>query len=174
MEKATSLTPSWCWFRSQHHNQSWVAALTSILDICSLIIAYGEGEAKRQAELTFVTARHAVADIAEVLRAKPIPPEPERLPLPDVGKLRTLILECGVPCVTPAGDAKLAELRAMYEPIVNGLSMRLRMPLPTWCVVPVPTARPTIWQRVTSGGEFSVEAADAPAARGSAAEDPHF
>ena len=55
--------PALCFFRSQHDNQSWVAAFAAILDVCSLIIAYGEGEAKWQAQLTFATARHAVADL---------------------------------------------------------------------------------------------------------------
>ena len=32
--------PSVCYFRSQHTNESWIAALTAILDSCSFLMAY--------------------------------------------------------------------------------------------------------------------------------------
>ena len=68
----THLTyPFLCFFRSQHDNQSWVAAFTAILDVCALLIAYGEGETKWQAQLTFAISRHAVADLSEILRVRP-------------------------------------------------------------------------------------------------------
>jgi hypothetical protein len=145
--------PVLCFFRSQHANQSWVAAFTAILDICSLLIAYGEGEVKWHAQLTFATARHAVADLAEVLKVAPIPPHPDRLPAEDLAVLRSLLVQCGVPGCTDAGDAKLTELRGLYEPLLNGLSRLMMMPLPPWGAHP-PANRPgTIWGRITGGGE---------------------
>ena len=33
-----------CYYRSQHDNQSWLSALTSILDSCSLLITTVEGD----------------------------------------------------------------------------------------------------------------------------------
>ncbi len=63
--------PGLCFFRSQHANQSWLAAFTAILDVCALLIAYGEGESKWQAQLTFAISRHAVVDLSQVLRARP-------------------------------------------------------------------------------------------------------
>src|SRR5580704_9477009 len=65
--------PVLCYFRSQHDNQSWLAAFTAILDVCALLIAYGEGTAKWQSRLTFAIARHAVVDLGEVLRVPPSP-----------------------------------------------------------------------------------------------------
>ncbi|MGA8100609.1 MAG: potassium channel family protein, partial [Candidatus Acidiferrales bacterium] len=54
--------PVVAFFRSQHDNQSWVAALTAILDSTTIVIAGVEGACARQAKLTFAMARHAVVD----------------------------------------------------------------------------------------------------------------
>lgn len=157
--------PVLCFFRSQHGNQSWIAALTAILDMCSLLIAYGEGEAKRQAQLTFTICRHALADLSDVLNIQPRAPHPDRLSAGEMALVRCLLLECGVPLSTEAGDSKLKELRGLYEPIANGLSLALQMPLPSWGAQPTANRPNSIWARVTS------ETAAPPEAR--AGEDSH-
>jgi hypothetical protein len=43
-----------------------------------------------------------------------------------------------------AAERALADLRAMYEPYVNSLSVRLMLPLPEW--LPKPGARDN-WQK---------------------------
>jgi hypothetical protein len=88
--------PALCYFRSQHDNQSWLAAFTAVLDVSALMIAYGAGAAKWQAQLTFAISRHAVADLAEVLRVRPVPFVVDRLPLEDLIKVRSLLMEFGV------------------------------------------------------------------------------
>ena len=53
-------------YRSQHEHQSWLAALTVILDTCSLVIsgiAVSSRHAIEQARLTFAIARHAAVDL---------------------------------------------------------------------------------------------------------------
>ena len=76
--------PVLCYFRSQHDNQSWLAAFTAVLDVSALLIAYGEGTAKWQSQLTFAIARHAVVDLAEVLRVPASRPAQDRLPPKEV------------------------------------------------------------------------------------------
>ncbi len=142
--------PFLCFFRSQHDNQSWLAAFTAILDVCAALIAYGEGETKWQAQLTFAISRHAVADLSEVLRVRPQPPHADRLPQEDLKKVRSLLLECGVPQCADAGDLKLKELRQMYEPHLAALSRLLWMPLPSWGVDAAPNSSRTVWGRITS------------------------
>jgi hypothetical protein len=142
--------PFLCFFRSQHDNQSWVAAFAAILDVCALLIAYGEGETKWQAQLTFMISRHAVADLSQVLKLRPRESGPDRLPHEDLPKVRGLLLECGVPGCTDAGDAKLKELRAMYEPYLDALSRLLLMPLPSWGVNPAANRETTVWGRITA------------------------
>src|SRR2546430_1298987 len=51
--------PVLAFFRSQHDNQSWIAALTAILDGCALVKVAITDTCRRQAELTFAIARHA-------------------------------------------------------------------------------------------------------------------
>lgn len=147
----THLTyPFLCFFRSQHDNQSWLAAFTAILDVCALLIAYGEGEIKWQAQLTFAISRHAVADLAEILRVGPLPSDPDRLPPEDLPIVRSLLVECVVPKCAEAGDLKLKELREMYEPQLESLSRLLWMPLPSWGVHLPVHRKPTVWERIVS------------------------
>src|SRR5579871_1154064 len=72
--------PVLTFFRSQHSNQSWVGALTTMLDVSSLVLAGIEGVQPGQAKLTFAMARHAAVDLAQVVNARYDPAYPDRLP----------------------------------------------------------------------------------------------
>src|SRR5262249_35490875 len=58
--------PVVAYFRSQHTNESWLAALTAILDACSLLLSCVENTSSRQARLTFAMCRHTVVDLAQL------------------------------------------------------------------------------------------------------------
>jgi hypothetical protein len=125
--------PVLSYYRSQHDNQSWLAALTTVLDASALVMVGIEGACARQASLTFAMARHAVADLAQVLGRPPVGSAPDRLPSSELARLRTGLAAAGV--VLHAGDGaedKLVELRRMYEPYVAALARYLLMPLPAW------------------------------------------
>jgi Ion channel len=160
--------PVLCYFRSQHDNQSWLAAFTAVLDVSALLIAYGEGTAKWQSQLTFAIARHAVVDLAEVLRVPASRPAQDRLPPKDVMQVRNLLVECQASSKCgESGDKKLIELREMYEPYLNGLSVRLLMPLPSWGVGQrfVENWKRSAWGKISSGPADS---------GGSSSESSHF
>jgi Ion channel len=123
--------PVLCYFRSLHNNQSWLAALATVLDVSALLIAYAEGELLWQAKLTFAISRHAVVDLAQVLRVKPEPPRVERVTVADLRALRELLEGAGL-AAPLCDDYHLAELRKMYEPYVEALSQRLLMPVMGW------------------------------------------
>ena len=74
--------PLLCYFRSQHNNQSWISALTAVLDTSALLIAGVQGHEARQAQLTFAMARHALVDLAQIFSLAPVPPNPDRPALP--------------------------------------------------------------------------------------------
>jgi ion channel len=123
--------PAVAFFRSQHQRQSWVAALTAILDLTALVIAGIDGVPTWQARVTFAIARHAAVDLAQILRA----PRGaiDRLPPADLERVRRQLEAAGLrPDRSPAADAHLRELRGSYEPYVNGLGQLLAMPLPPW------------------------------------------
>ena len=131
MEAAISY-PVLAYFRSQHDNQSWLAALTTILDTCALTIVGIEGTCVRQAQLTFAIARHAVVDLAQVFSAKPRQSD-DRLPAEELERLRRYLGEEGLHLKEGEHpDRKLADLRSMYEPYIASLSAFLQLPLPQW------------------------------------------
>jgi hypothetical protein len=125
--------PVLCYFRSQHDNQSWLRALTTVLDTCALVMVGVDGPAW-QARMTFAMTRHAVVDISQVLKRKPSKTEScvNRLDETDFKRVRSILAENGIEL--PSGDIelRLCELREMYEPYVFALSELLLMPLPTW------------------------------------------
>lgn len=133
--------PILCYYRSQHDNQSWLAALTSILDTCSLLISVLEGPASRQAQLTFVMARHALIDLGNVFhiqeqKAWTDQAGKERLPARDFDRLCEVLGEVKLRlCGDSAAADRLHTIRGLYEVNAGALSDYLRMPLPPW--VPV-------------------------------------
>src|SRR5881628_1288996 len=125
--------PVLSYFRSQHDNQSWVAALTTILDVCALVVARIDGRPMPPARLTFAIARHAVVDLCAVFRLQPTPPPVDRLPPSEEKRLESFVAAVGVRFrADEAAVAKFRALRAMYEPYVHALSRFLIMPLPEW------------------------------------------
>jgi hypothetical protein len=124
--------PLLAYYRSQHDADSWLSTLTMILDATALISVGIAGVPKRQAQLTFAMSRHAAVDLAQVFGASPDGGE-DRLPPAQLARMRAFLSAASVPLTEGAeADAKLAELRALYEPYVATLSVYLRMPLPPW------------------------------------------
>jgi hypothetical protein len=123
--------PVLSFYRSQHDNQSWLAALTTILDTCALILAAAPGKSLFQAQLTFAMARHAAVDLALVIHTPPRPVGPDRLPPDAWQRLSEMIRAAGLELRQGAAvEAKLAELRGIYEPFVNALAHYFHFQLP--------------------------------------------
>jgi hypothetical protein len=123
------------YYRSQHDNQSWLTALTTILDASALVMVGIPDACARQAKLTFAMARHTIVDLAQVLGRTPIDSAPDRLPASELARLRAGLAAAGVVIAAGVGaDDKLVELRRMYEPVVTVLSEYLLMSLPAWRV----------------------------------------
>lgn len=188
--------PVLAYYRSQHEDQSWLAALAMILDACALVLACdrslvgdggdgvgigigdrGEGrgrdderaELAEQAAFTFAIARHAAVDLAQVFhmsRPRTTPSARDldgRLPPAERARLRDILAAVGVkPGVRNGGgvdgieggngvervENRLDDLRALYEPYLEGLADWLLMALPPW--VPAPGALDD-WQTTADG-----------------------
>lgn len=125
--------PLLCYFRSQHNNQSWISALTAVLDTSALLIAGVQGHEARQAQLTFAMARHAMVDLSQILSLTPANGAPDRLPPESYEQLYKLLSESGVNvCRDGNSIERLREMRALYEGYAKALSDYLCMPLPPW------------------------------------------
>src|SRR5438067_13639708 len=125
--------PVLSYFRSQHNNQSWLGALTTILDASALVMAGIDGIRDEQARLTFAMARHAVVDLAQVMRAQYDAHTTDRLPAAELNRLRAALgeqdlrLKDGI-----EAEEKLGHLRSLYEPYAIALARRLFITLPPW------------------------------------------
>lgn len=125
--------PQLCYFRSQHTNQSWISALTAILDTSALLIVGVRVNEARQAQLTFAMARHAMVDLTQIFSLKPLQDVPDRLPLERYEKLHSMLCLTGLSaCDDLHCFDRLREMRALYEGYAAALSEFLCMPLPPW------------------------------------------
>jgi hypothetical protein len=121
------------YFRSQHSNESWLAALTTILDTTALLVAMGDSACSRQARLTFAMCRHTIVDLSQVFYARPVSPEADRLPPDEHKRLCEALREAGYELrEDEASNRKLRQLREMYEPFLEALSRHLFVTLPPW------------------------------------------
>ena len=144
-------------FRSQHNNQSWLMALTTILDACAVLIA-GQGDpCVRQARLTFAGARHTVVDLAQIFSAPP-KSVPQRLSHEQFLTLKAGLVAAGLKfCADKDFERRLSRLRRMYEPYVQAIGDYLRLGLPEWTKAP---ERKDNWE--TSGWDKALRAVDSP------------
>ena len=125
--------PLLCYFRSQHTNQSWLSALTAILDASALLISGIRGAEARQAQLTFAMARHALVDLAQIFGLPPLNSAPDRLPPEEYQQLFELLCKSGISvCRDEFSADRLRQMRGLYEGYAQALSRYLAMPLPPW------------------------------------------
>jgi hypothetical protein len=125
--------PVLSFYRSQHSNQSWLGALTVVLDATALVMAGIEGVNSEQARWTFKMARHALVDLAQVVNAHYDPHAPDRLSADDLSQLRSQLATKGLRLRDGGiADQKLSEVRALYEPYAYGIAKRLFTELPPW------------------------------------------
>jgi hypothetical protein len=137
--------PVMSYYRSQHDNQSWLAALTVMLDTSALLIVGVKKSCNQhQARLTFAMARHAAVDLALVFDTRPVPPEPDRLPPEQFASLYEGLGQAGFELAERELFARLlAEMRTLYEPFVNALAGTFLLTLPP--ILPV-NPRADNWQ----------------------------
>jgi hypothetical protein len=136
--------PILAYFRSQHDNQSWLSALTAVLDLCTILLVGVDGLGKAQARRTFAMMRHVAVDLSQVLHAAPSSGSFDRRP----GTLRELAAAMGEdgPSVdtSPEAERRFGKLLGGYEPYIQALATHLVMPPPP--LVPPPDMKDN-WQR---------------------------
>jgi hypothetical protein len=124
--------PVLMYYRSQHDRQSWLAALTTILDATALLVVGIDDVPEKTAWFAFAIAAHAAVDLGQVF-TDPEDTSIDRLPSADFAKLQAQLTALGIPLHDEdTAEERLRALRQKYEPFVIALSHRLHMPLPSW------------------------------------------
>ncbi len=159
---------------SQHDNQSWLAALTVILDTSALAICGAGGHDVYQARLTFAIARHAAVDLCLIFKIQPQAPEPNRLSperfqilierLKAAGGVLSPETTNAEPAEITAIETRLTELRGMYEPFPQG---HVRTISNSRC-------RPCLLSRTNDSRQLADERLDAPSSRHPRATRPGY
>ena len=147
--------PILCYYRSQHDNQSWLSALTAILDTCSLLITTVEGPSTRQAQLTFAVARHVLVDLGHVFRLEANEQRyrehpATRLSDNEFGELCQSIGGSGFSlCGSADTRSRLSAIRKLYEPHAQAMAEYLHLDLPQWAPPPPnPNKKSDGWKTV--------------------------
>lgn len=138
--------PMLVYYRSQHDNQSWLAAISAIMDCCALILVGVEDMKPLQARMTFAMARQVIVEMARSFRVSPSRYSGgDRLPHEEYLRMEATFSKAGLNWNSgPATEETLAALRATYEPLLDGLASGLLLSLPTW--IPLEDAEDH-WQR---------------------------
>jgi hypothetical protein len=119
------------WYRSQHVNQNWLAALTAMVDVSAFVKATVATDDVEAADLTFRIGRHALADLALQLHLEPVPVD--RLSDADFEDLFAVVERSAVANVDrETARRRLDRLRREYEPNAQALSDFLVLELPPW------------------------------------------
>ena len=135
--RITSPIPSWRSTVRSTKQQSWVGALTIILDTCALVLTTIDGDSTpgapvEAAKFTFAMARHAVIDLAQILDISP-PSAVNRLSSAEFTQLQDMLVTAGIRLrESRTSEQRLSELRATYEPFVSALAERIQVSLPPW------------------------------------------
>jgi hypothetical protein len=126
--------PMLVYYRSQHGNQSWLAAVAANMDCCALNLVGVRDLSPLQARMTFTMARQVVVEMARSFRIEPSRYDGgDRLTPDTFARIENAFEKSGLRW-EGGDDARLAldSLRATYEPLLDGLGRYLLLPLPGW------------------------------------------
>ena len=120
------------YFRSQHENQSWLAALTTMMDLATVWLAAKAEGSTWASQRLYAIGRHALGDLSQVLRAPPRFDGADRLSDADLETIHGQLSRAGVDVELGPFRERLRKLRKGYEPYALALSRELLMDLPSW------------------------------------------
>jgi hypothetical protein len=126
--------PMLVYYRSQHDNQSWLAAVAAVMDCCALILVGLRELPPLQARMTFSMCRQIVVEMARSFRIAPSRYDGgDRLPAAAYERMLAALGQAGLDWEGSVdAEATLQALRATYEPLLDGLARHLLLALPGW------------------------------------------
>jgi hypothetical protein len=128
--------PMLSYYRSQHSDQSWLAAMAVVMDTCALRMAGAGGFDEFQAERTFAMCTSALRNISEILHIQPFERYTDRLSL---NAFRVLIEQLRRNELSAGGTdiwERLSRVRKGYEPLLTAMADYFVIELPAWAPAP--------------------------------------
>jgi hypothetical protein len=138
--------PMLAFYRSHHDNQSWLAALCTIMDACAILLTGVEGARSFQPRMTFAVGRIAILEMMNILRLEPLEAA-DRLPAGAFAALSAVLQDAGLGWREDDAEVRLAKLRSTYEPYLQAIAQYLVLALPGWA----PSAERDNWQSGNDG-----------------------
>ncbi len=139
--------PMLSYYRSQHDNQSWLAAMCAILDSCALLLVGLRDVKTFPAKMALATSRLALIELSRVFDIQPRGQADARQPAFDFQAVSRELGKAGLVFSDSDAEQKVAAFRATYEPFLVGLAAHLLLPLPDW----MPTESLDNWQNSPRG-----------------------
>jgi hypothetical protein len=120
------------YYRSQHSDQSWLAAMAVVMDTCALRMAGAGGFDEFQSERTLAMCISALRNINEILQVRPLERYKDRLSPSAFHTLTEQLRRSGLP--EGEGDVwgRLSKVRNAYEPLLSAMADYLVIKLPAW------------------------------------------
>jgi hypothetical protein len=123
--------PLLAFYRSQHVNQNWLAALTAIVDVAAFLNAVVPEESADTTDLTYSIGSRALTDLAFQFRVEPVPVD--RLSDTDFDALFDIVDGSAIPNLDRANSRRrLDRYRGEYEGHAQALAHSLALELPPW------------------------------------------
>jgi hypothetical protein len=118
-------------YRSQHVNQNWLAALTAMVDVAAFVKATAPEGKVPAADVSYAIGRHALADISLQFHLSKQPTS--RLSDAEFDRLYAIVAKVTDDTVErDEAWRRLAELREAYEANADALARFLAIDLPAW------------------------------------------
>jgi hypothetical protein len=125
--------PVLAFYRAHHWGNSWLVALTTILDSSALLIATGDGLVLAQAKMTYRMGLRLLKDLTDALSITVDSTCRIRLTEADLATLRAALKVSGLTLTLgPGASNQLLRLVRQYDVYLLALSAWLVIPLPSW------------------------------------------
>jgi hypothetical protein len=137
--------PMLSYYRSQHSDQSWLAAMAVVMDTCALRMAGAGGFDEFQSERTLAMCTSALRNINGILQIRPLERYNDRLSQSAFHTLTEQLRRSGLP--EGEGDVwgRLSRVRNAYEPLLSAMADYFVINLPAW-VPTVGIEDPSAWR----------------------------
>jgi hypothetical protein len=120
------------YYRSQHSDHSWLAAVAVVMDTCALCIAGAGGFDDFQAERTLAMCTSALRKVSEILEIRPLKIYNDRLSPGAFYALTERLRENHLPVSDDDVWGRLSGVRSGYEPLLAAIADYLVIELPAW------------------------------------------